>query len=205
MIQEYLKIIKNYKYALLGISIATAVVTFIVTMKQPSYYNSSLSLLVSSSQVQDTQDYRFDGYYTIQATDLFSNNIEAWLKSPEVVSGIFNAAKINPGTSHIKELTKIFKAEKLAPHYVEVRYKTSGEQDATRIASAITDALSEKTKSLGESSKNQTAFSVSSGKPVTALTKPPVLVNTAVAFVAGLFMGFLLVLMKEYWPSEKTK
>lgn len=205
MLQEYLTIIRNYKYTLLGIGVATAIATFIFTAKQPSYYNSSLSLLVSSSQIQETQDYRFDGYYTIQATDLFSNNIEAWLKSPEVVSGIFNASKINVGVSNIKELAKIFKAEKLAPHYVEVRYKTSSEQDAGRIASAITEALSEKTKSLGETSKNQTAFSVSGGKPVTVLAKPPVLVNTAVAFATGLFAGFLLVIIKEYWPSGKTK
>lgn len=205
MLQEYLTIIKNYKYILFSIGIITAIATFIFTTRQPSYYNSSLSLLVSSSQIQETQDYRFDGYYTIQATDLFSNNIEAWLKSPEVVSGIFNISKINIGASNIKELTKIFKAEKLAPHYVEVRYKTSSGEDAARIASAITEALSEKTKSLGETSKNQTAFSVSGGKPITVLTKPPVLVNTAVAFVAGLFVGFLLVIIKEYWPSGKTK
>lgn len=205
MFQEYLRVIKKYRYSILSIGIVAAIVTFVFTLWQPNYYSSSLSLLISNDQIQETQDYRFDGYYTIQAVDLFSNNVEAWLQSPEVVSAIFRYAKVNLNTLNIKEFTKIFKVEKLASHYVEVRYKSSNEEEAVNIASAITEVLSEKTKSLSELSKNQTTFSISSGKPVTVLTKQPILVNTAVAFVVGLFVGFLLIIIKEYRPREETK
>lgn len=204
MFIAYLKIIKKYINIILIISILIAVMTYIFTARQPVYYNSSLSLLISGTQVQDTNDYRFDGYYTIQATDLFGGTVVAWLKSPEVVTSIYEQAKVDIDKTNIKNLTKIFKAEKLAPHYVEVRYKTSRENDAERIAEAITQVLAQKTLSLGELSKKQTDFYVNSGDPVIALVKPPVLVNTLLGLVIGALAGILLGIVKEYFKRDRS-
>lgn len=175
---------------------------FIFTSRQPDYYNSSLSLLISNNQIQETQDYRFDGYYTIQATDLFGSTVEAWLKSPEIVTNIYDRAEVDIDRSNIKLLTKIFKAEKLAPHYIEVRYKTDNEKQAIKIAGAVTEVLSEKAKSLEEMSQNQTRFTVSSGAPVAVLTKPPVAVNTVVGIIVGIILGFFIGMLKNYFDFK---
>lgn len=198
MILEYLKIIKKYYQLIILFSVLLAVATFFFTVRQSARYSSSLSLLVSNNQVQETSDYRFDGYYEVQAADLFSNTVEAWFRSPEVVSAIYEKALVNLDRSNIKELTKIFRSEKLAPHYVEVRYKTNNETESKQIALAIDNVLAEKTRSLREVSENKTSFSVKGGAPVTVLTKPPIFINTITALVMGLFLGFLIGIIKEY-------
>lgn len=198
MTLEYLKIIKKYYQLIILFSVLLAVATFFFTVRQPARFSSSLSLLVSNNQVQETSDYRFDGYYEVQATDLFSNTVEAWFRSPEVVSAIYEKARVNLDRSNIKELTKMFRSEKLAPHYVEVRYKTNSETESKQIALAIDNVLAEKTRSLREVSENETSFSVKGGAPVTVLTKPPVFINTITALVMGLFLGFLIGIIKEY-------
>lgn len=205
MIIEYLKNIKKHRQIIITISVLTAVVTFIFTVRQSPYYNSSLALLVSNNQIQDTTDYRFDGYYTIQATDLFSNTVEAWFKSPEIVKAIYEKAKVDLDKSNIKNLTKIFKAEKLAPHYVEVRYRTNNEGEAARLASAVGEVLSEKAKILGEISKNGASFSIRSEQPVVALVKPPLVANTIVGLVFGFFLGFMIGVIKEYFRENDNK
>lgn len=205
MITEYLKNIKKHLQLIVAIGVLTAVVTFIFTVRQSSYYNSSLALLVSNNQIQDTTDYRFDGYYAIQATDLFSNTVEAWFKSPETVKVIYEKAKVDLGEFNIKNLTKIFKAEKLAPHYIEVRYKTNNEDEAARIASAVGEVLSGKVKTLGETSKGETSFSIRNEQPVVALIKPPLVLNTVIGLLVGFFLGFVIGIIKEYFKEVDNK
>lgn len=201
MLFEYIKSIRKNSLLIIALGIITALATFVFTFNQPSYYNVSLSLLVSSAQNQETNDYRFDGYYTIQATDLFSNTVEAWFKSPEIVSAIYDKAKANLDKSNIKSIAKIFKAEKLAPHYVEVRYKITSEKEAKQLGDAAVGVLSEKTQLLNDSSQGQNDFIITASQPVVVLTKPPVLVNTTVGLLAGIFIGFFIGLIKDYFKS----
>lgn len=203
MLNEYIRIIKNNS-TIIGIAgIAVALFTLYFTKNQPSYYQSSLSLLISSVEPQPTSDYRFDGYYTIQATDLFSNTVEAWIKSPEVVTEIYTQAQVGINGDNIKVLTKKFKAEKMSPHYIELRYTTGTEKDAVDIAGAITKVLDEKASMISQVSQKQTAFTVKSGTPIIMLSEPPVLINTFIGLVAGLVAGFVFVVLREYSKEEK--
>lgn len=203
MFDEYIKIIKNNSTLIGIIGIAVALLTLYFTKNQPSYYQSSLSLLVSSVEPQPTSDYRFDGYYTIQATDLFSNTVEAWIKSPEVVAEIYRQAKIDINGNNIKGLTKKFKAEKMSPHYIELRYTTETEKDANGIAELITKVLDEKASVISAVSQKQTAFTVKSGTPIIMASKPPILINTIIGLIVGLIAGLGFVIIKEYTKEAK--
>lgn len=203
MFDEYIKTIKNNSTLIGIIGIAVALLTLYFTKNQPSYYQSSLSLLVSSVEPQPTSDYRFDGYYTIQATDLFSNTVEAWIKSPEVVAEIYRQAKIDIDGNNIKGLTKKFKAEKMSPHYIELRYTTETEKDANSIAESITKVLDEKASVISAVSQKQTAFTVKSGTPIIMASKPPILINTVIGLIIGLIAGLGFVIIKEYTKEAK--
>lgn len=200
-LKQYLKIIaKNFKLIFI-VAILIALVVAIVSVKTPAKYNVSLSLLISRIGREQTSDYRYDGYYAIKAADEFSKNVTYWFKSPEVVRAIYQRAELESSYQSIRSLAKAFRAQQLAPQFVEVRFSTPSEADAKKIASAIPEVLQEKANRINTTSWQSIAFSIMGEEPVIIFKKPEVLLNTLLGFLAGLILGVFVVSAKEYLKS----
>lgn len=83
-------------------------------------YQAHFSYLISLAERENYGEYRFDGYYALQATDLFTATFATWLTTPEVISASYRAADLTPKVLRLSDLKKIVTAAKTGPQLIEV-------------------------------------------------------------------------------------
>lgn len=200
-LKQYIEIFKKEKNVISGAVLFVLVLTLIFSgIKEVSYENDML-LLISRNGTQNTADYKYDGYYAVQASDIFADNVSQWLASASVASEIYSRAKVKNGLQSLKDFSKIFKAEKLSSQYVRVRYQTKDKETAISLARAMADVLQEKADLLSASSSEQIAFRIIYSDPLTVESKKDILLNSVLAIAGGLFLGIFLALGKNYFSG----
>jgi len=197
-LKEYFRLIrKNYKL-IITVCIITGISTFLFSILRPVKYDVSQSLFISKSDSQETSDFKFDGYYALEAADTLSDSIGEWLKSPEVVNDIYAKSGIDPSFKNIKSYSKKFQAKKLSAEFVEVKFESGNVNEANKIAGAIVEVVNSKTRSLKDASNGEVSFSVSGNTPVIVENKLDALLNFVIGIISGLVLGIFIALSREY-------
>ena len=198
-LKQYLKIIRqNYKLILI-ITVLTGLFSFIFSVIQPTKYETSLSLLISKNKTQQTDDFKYDGYYALQASEIMADSVEQWLKSPEVVSAVYQRTGINSDFRNIKSYGKKFTAKKMSSQYVEVKFKTATREEAEKISAAIIKIINDKAEALRKNSEREVSFLISGENPVTVENNPDIFLNLFIGLISGLALGIFIVFGKRYF------
>lgn len=200
-LKEYIRIFtKEKKLISSTILLMLVLVLAFSGLKGVSYENDML-LLISRSGTQNTPDYKYDGYYAVQASDIFADNVSQWLGSASIASEIYARAKAESEMRSLKDFSKIFKADKLSSQYVRVRYQTKNKETAVNLARAMTDVLQEKADLLSASSIEQIGFRVIYSDPLSVEIKSDLMLNGILAIIGGLFLGIFMALGKNYFEN----
>jgi capsular polysaccharide biosynthesis protein len=203
-LKEYYKILRTNVSVVIYTVLIAIVGVYAWSMKQSGNYNTSLILNISREETQSTADYRYDQFYRIQADEKFAETIQQWLKSPGIVSEIFEKSGIEQQEDKsLRQLSKSFGAEKLSPEVVEVRYSAASSDDAKKIGDAIGRAISDKTKSLNVEAKDPSWFSVSPSNLIILKNTQDLRINLSIAAAIGLFFGILFAFIKHYLSSDE--
>jgi capsular polysaccharide biosynthesis protein len=198
-LKEYLKIIKKNSKLILIISIITAASAFVFSVVQPVKYETSLSLTIIKDKTQITDNFKYDGYYALQASEIIADSIEQWLKSPVTVDAIYKEAQVDLEFKNIKSYTKKFIARKMSSQQVEVKFKTNAREEAEKISQAVAEVINNKVKILKESSEQEISFSVDSENPVIVESRPDAILNLIIGLVSGLALGIFIVFLRRYF------
>lgn len=149
-----------------------------------------------------TTNYEYDGYYALQATDLFSNTLAGWLRSPDFTARVYDKAGIVLKTDSLRKLEKIFTITKISGQYLTVRFSVADEKEAAKLADAIEKNIKERVSLLNDNEKRPVSFSVFVGKP---LVVPYVRDKFFDALVAGLVVvvcGFNAVIIIDAFKKD---
>ncbi len=195
---EYLRIIKKGGKRILLWGAVAALIAFVYSYFRGEYYDVSLALSVSRASTQQTQDYQYDGYYIIQASELFTDTVKQWINSPEVVANVYKEAGIDSEAKSLKELQKKFKADKLSSQYLEVKFTVKEEETAKKISGSLLNVLQSKAYTLGWASRSQATFSILGAEPIIMKNKADLLVNTLIGLLVGLFIGISVAFFGNY-------
>ncbi|MCK4592394.1 hypothetical protein KAT63_03065 [Candidatus Parcubacteria bacterium] len=198
-LREYLKIIKSNFKLIIIISIITAVSAFLFSTMKPVVYEISISLAINKNKTQITDDFKYDGYYALQASEMLANTIVEWTKSPTIVDAIYQKAGVNQNFKNIKSYTKKFTAKKMSSQHVEIKFKTNTRENAEKISSATVKIISDKIKTLEKDSEKEIAFSVSSENPIIIENKPDAFLNLFIGLVSGFILGIFIVFGRRYF------
>lgn len=164
-------------------------------------YTGSLALTISRSGTQEAIDYKFDSYYALRATDEFGSTVVGWFKTPEIASAINKKIGVDSSGWSLSGLSGRFKAAKISPNLVEVRYGAVSQDDVKKIASAINQVIAEKVNLLNSSSGQGSAFVVIAGEPVAVKNTYNFLLGVLAGFLVGLVFGFFVQAAKEYFKN----
>jgi len=200
-LRDYLKIIKKHYLLILTVTILVGVSSFVFTLTRTVVYDTSLSLFITRTTSQITQDYKYDGYYAIKASELFSDTVKQWLESPEVVVEIYKQAEIDLPFKSLRKLRKVFSAYKMSSQFVEVRFKERDEQKAQKVSSAIPLVLQSKTHELTGEMKDM-SFSIKAANPIIVEKNPKPLLNSLIGLISGFVLGIFIVFFKEYFRKD---
>jgi len=200
---EYIKIIKKEQKTILRAGALTAFFALIFSTYAYSGYEASVSLFLTKSGTQQTDEFKYDGYYALESGEIISDNIEKWLKSPQIVSEIYSEARMDPDFKNIKNYKKKFTANKMSNQYVEVSFETESAESAEKISSAIDRVLNRKMNELSAESGEEISFSIEETDPVIVEKRPDLPLNIFTGLLSGLFLGTFFIFLKRYLDKVK--
>ncbi len=194
---------RKYKVAIMSITVVAGAAALIFSFVRPVYFDTSISFSINRINQQTTQDYQFDGYYAIQASDLFSQTVMSWFMTPSVLLEIYGQAGIDPDISSIEEISSRFRTRKYSPQNIVVQYQERDHATADKIAQAIISTVEEKSTAANQTSDQQAFFEVVGATPVIVENKPDPIINTAIGLVAGFIIATVAVYFIEYWKRPE--
>lgn len=153
------------KWGVMSLVIGALLGALIASFK-PISYESSLSFSVNQINKQETQDYQFDGYYAIQASDLFSETIVSWFQTPSFLLEIYTRAGVDPQITSLDGFTSRFKMKKFSSQNLVLKFTEATEEKAEKLSKSIIDHVEERAGELNQNADSKALFQVVGGNPV---------------------------------------
>ena len=198
-LKEYVLIIKNHLKLFVSVWVAVIIIAFLWYFTLPLRYEVSIPVEISRKGQQQTEDFRYDQYYRVEADSKFADTVVQWFSDPSTVNSIYAAASKSHEAQTVKDLSKKFKAEKLAPQYIRVSFQTANEDDGKVLAKAIREVANQKNEKLNENSKSEDWFSLIAGDVIIAPKKISFAPVLLVSLVGGFIVSMVAVMLKHYW------
>lgn len=171
---------------------------------QRSQYNVSLTVLINNLSEQETSDYRFGGFYELQAAEQFATTVQFFFVSPENVRFIFEDAGVAlPGDS-LRHLSSFFQAEAVSPQQVEVRYRLSSSEEAGRLAEGIRAMTHDRVRRLNELNESVDQFAVTVLDPVVLRRPPQYWWRIGIGAVVGGALSYFVNIALDAWRRHRV-
>lgn len=196
-LKEYIRIIKK------NLRLFTTMIIFVLCLAfsyfyfRPVSYTTSLLLNVTRGGTQNTDSYKYDDFYRLQADEKFAETLVEWMKNPRIEEEIFKEAGIDTSDYSLKRLAKSIKAEKMSSQVVSVSFSASDRKSSQEIAQAVSKIVSQNTRELDRDQKDNTWFEVISEDPVIKEDEISPF-SILIVLLGSVFGSFLIVLIKHY-------
>lgn len=171
----------------------------VFSLTRPDQYDTSISFAVNRVNKQTTQNFEYDGYYAIQAADLFSQTVVSWFSTPSVVVEMYQKASLTPPSGSIDSLGSRFRTRKYSSQNIVVRYSAPTHNEADRLAKAIISVTQERAGLLNQSAEAKSLYNVAASTPVIVLSQPNVAVNTVVGLILGAILAVFVTSGAAYF------
>lgn len=183
----------------MAVILLVMVAAYLWSYLQPTSYITSISFAVNRVNKEETVDYQYDGYYALQASDLFSETVVSWLQTPSVLVEIYERAGLtNASNASIRSLTSRFKTKKAAAQNIVVSYSSPTSEEASKLATAMTETITDHTATANRTAQDKALFEVQAARPVIVKVEAnPILVGLA-SLIVGIALAAFLVPLVEY-------
>jgi uncharacterized protein involved in exopolysaccharide biosynthesis len=168
---------------------------------QPQHSVADLTLNVTRRGSQETESYKYDDFYRLQADERFADTVVRWLGSPRVVSDIYEDAGMDTGTVDLRGLAGAFSAERLSSQMIRVRYRAQDAESARALSRSLLKIVTENIETLNKEQREKAWFKVVGDEPVVRDGKTSLSFSLEIALVAGVLLGFWVVLLRHYFAK----
>lgn len=196
--QKLVSYLLKYRFVFI-FALLMAVVAGFWEWQSAGKFDVSLVLTVNRYGIQQSPDYRYDNYYALKASDEFSDTVAGWFETPEMAQAILKKTGLDSWSQNLNALSRRFKAAKIAPNLVEVRFSAQSEEEAKILAKAIGQLGAQKVDVINSASSQNISFLLLVGEPVIVKNAGIIWWNIFSGFLVGLAVGFFLKLGKEYF------
>ena len=191
-IKEYIKIFKKHYKLFLVIVLSTITVGIFVQVILPAKYKVSIDINVTRLGYQkNTNDYRYDSFYRLQADEKFADTVVRWIDSPRIQTDI---------SEKLKNISfEKLKARRLSSQMINVTFLISQPDRANEVTKIMEKLLNNQTKELNKYQQDPNWFKLLISKPVVSNYKLPIEKLIIILLFAGIFIGFWGVFIKNYF------
>jgi capsular polysaccharide biosynthesis protein len=197
-LKEYWGIIKKDRWTLIAIAALAVLVSAAYFALRPVSYDVSLALNVTRSGTQQTDQYRYDDFYRLQADEKFVETVVEWLKNPRIAVDIYSRSGMDASRFSLRQLSKIFNSEKLSSQIVLVSFSARDENSARKISNSVSEIITKNVDALNENQKEGTWFCVIAQEPVIVKSQGNAWTILVFPLLAGIFIGLWAVMIRHY-------
>jgi hypothetical protein len=169
-----------------------------VTRLLPVSYDVSLALNIERKTNDTGNFYTYDGFYAIQATELFSKSVASWFVTPDFVEDVLrNADKSDINKLSVKDFRRIFAPEQVSANVVEVRFGV----DEAEVGTTLTESISSSIVSYMQT-RDIKDYNIFVGTPVIRqVDYNPILFALGGAFLALAIGTSVAAIRQHYWEK----
>jgi hypothetical protein len=191
----YRDFFKKYALFLVLLTIVGASSGLAITKLLPKSYDVSLAVDIERKAAPTDKFYTYDGYYAIQATELFAKSVTSWFITPSFVEDVLkNADKADLDQLSVKDFRRVFTPEQISANLVEVRF---GVKDSA-LGLTLTEAINSSIKSYIESRDIQD-YTIRVGDPVIRQKEYNPIFFSLGGLVLAFALGISIAAIKEYY------
>lgn len=196
LVKIFLKSWKTF-FGTVGIFVVTGFAWYVL---QPETYKANVTLNVTRMGTQQTTEYRYDGFYRLQADERFADTVVQWLRAPNIIQTITERAQTIPvGRSMFMPRGGALRAERLSSQMIAVTYQTADQESAARVAKVLVSVIDQESTTLNETAQEESWFTVIGDDPVIRDGRVGLALVLAVSLIGGVFIGFWAVLFRHYF------
>lgn len=173
----------------------------IVSRVKPQY-EVHFSYAVSLEQREQSQEYRFDGFYALQATDLFTATLASWIKAPEIIVKAHEVAGLESPTDP-REVSRAVRSDKTAPQLVQVTVRHTSKEFSQELAQALQEVIREEVERYHDQGIPELSFAVVATEPWVGLVGISHFLVVVSTFVLILVIGINWVVLTASLVSPK--
>ncbi len=194
---NYFKVMWKHKTLIIVVAVLVGIVAFVASYLIPTTYDALSTLSVSKVNREATEDFKYDNFYAIQASELLGNTVVSWFKTPDFVSEVYEQAGVEP-TEDLNKLAKSFKAKQNSSHTVEVRVSNLDKDTAQKLIDGMIVVIENRVGAIELTSADEPSFGVQSSLPLVFEKKySPYLVG-GIGLVCGLLLGIGIAFIAFY-------
>ncbi|MEY3470862.1 MAG: hypothetical protein RLZZ223_212 [Candidatus Parcubacteria bacterium] len=194
----YRKFFKQNLFFLAIIVVIGVSVGLAITKLMPVSYDVSLALNIERKTNDTGQFYTYDGYYAIQATELFGKSVASWFVTPDFVEDVLrNADKSDINKLSVKDFRRVFTPEQVSASVVEVRFGVK----EVELGATLTDSISSSISSYMDT-RGIKDYNIFVGTPVIRKVDYNPLLFALGSGLLALALGISVAAIKQhYWKK----
>ena len=199
-LKEYFAVIRLRSKLFWGVWLAVSFLALVAFFSQSEKLEGILSINLSRSGSENIQhgNDEYDQYYRLEADDRFSNVLEKWLDDPNIINLIYADSKSALRKQSLGDFSRNFRAEKLAPGYLQISFAVNSDLQAKKISQAVQKHINQKISSLKGDGSDIWFEAVFSG-PTISSRRFPLAMFLFGGFFGGLLLALFSVLTAHYW------
>ena len=199
----------HYRWVIIVTILVPTIAAAVFAATRPARFTTSISFTVNRiNNDVNTKEYQYDGYYALQASDLFSDTVVSWFLTPSIIVDIYNTANVPADVTNLNNLTSRFNIKKYSSQNLVVKFSALSKDEAEKISSAVITTMETKASQLNLSADKKALFEVRGSTPVTVQDGNQIAIVTVVGFIIGAFLATLvlglLVSLRQARSSAST-
>lgn len=171
---EYLKIFKTYRKTIIGFTIIGILLALIWSVIGYRGFTGYLSLIIRPAFPQQTADFQYNGYYSLEASDRVTRMTEQWIKQQNFPLTL----------------------RRLGNQYLQITFKEESQEDVKQTSEIIQKQIELFLHSLTKYPQN--SFEAVTVNFSSKKQTPPIRIVLILGFLGGLFFGVFSALFKHY-------
>jgi capsular polysaccharide biosynthesis protein len=204
---ELKKILSLINQNLLKIVLTATVclIAFLIAYKlKPIEYKTSAFLYLYQPGQDESDEFKYDNYYNIEAIDKYATSFEKIFEDPVFVQKVLIKTnnQNNNFPLNLKDPAKFFKAKKITPTIIKINFKTPTANQGEQIFSSLIEESKQFLKQEGQNKKIW--FDLHSQNPYIERDSLNLYLFSALAFILGFLAGTFYFLFKHYFSYEKA-
>lgn len=174
-------------------SVILTLATYLISLSLPVNYRSSLNLYVSR-KIQEPSDkyYTFDGYYSQQAAERYTQTVIGILQSREVLRGAAASSSLPVDEIFLKQLSRSVRVREDAPQLISLVVTRPNREQSVALNLGLATAAIGKLTTLNQTGDRDLTIEEVSTTPIVEILQPMPGLNSVLAFIVGLTFFSLL-------------
>lgn len=183
----------SFRYLILGGSLVFTVAAYFISLSLPINYRTTLNLYVNR-RIQEPSDkyYTFDGYYSQQAAERYTQTVVGFLQSRDVLKAAAETATLPTDEVFLKQLSKSVRIREEAPQLISLMVTREKAEESEKLSLSLAKSAIEKLTALNQAGDRALAIEQVSAKPSAEVIKPLPLLNGFIGLLTGLIFFSLL-------------